>query len=295
MPLGAHLALLLVQLSFATGAVEGKLAMAPLADGGGGVSPLALAMTRMLAAALVFQAAGRALGLVRAISRRDHVAVLGLALLGVVVNQILFLVGLRLTSAVSAALLCATIPVFTAVIAVAARREQGSPRLVAGLVVAVLGVLWLTGVRSVDRGSLLVAANCLAYSAYVVFARDVIVRMGAATFITWVFTWGAIVLAPVGLPAVVRDVPAWGARAYVLVAVVVLVPTIVAYAVNAWALGRAEATLVAIYVCLQPVLAAVLARVQLGHALHARMGGSAALIFAGVFLVATRRRARQGP
>lgn len=292
MPAGAHLALFVVQLAFALGAVEGKLAMTPAAQAGGGVAPLALAMTRMAAAALVFQLAGRAAGLVRAVTAREHLTLAVLALLGVVVNQLLFLVGLRLTSPVNAALLCATIPVFTVTIAVAARRERASARLGVGLAIAVSGVIFLTGVRSVDVGSLLVAANCLSYSAYVVFARDAVIKHGPATFITWIFTWGALLTAPIGLPAFAADAPAWGPRAYALVAVVVAFPTVLAYALNAWALGRATSSVVAIYVCLQPVLAAVIARVQLGSAFHPRLGAAAAMIFGGVALVATRRRAQ---
>jgi hypothetical protein len=50
-------ALVIVQVAFASGSVEGKLAMASPDGGGEGVSPLGIAMARMLGAALVFQTA----------------------------------------------------------------------------------------------------------------------------------------------------------------------------------------------------------------------------------------------
>jgi drug/metabolite transporter (DMT)-like permease len=72
------------------------------------------------------------------------------------------------------------------------------------------------------------------------------------------------------------------------VAYIVTVPTILAYIANAWALGRSSATLVTIYIYLQPVLTAALAWVQLGQTVSERLVVSALLIVAGVLVVVTR-------
>src|SRR5262245_53322585 len=101
--------------------------MAPLASGGGGVDPLALTMARMVGAAAFFQGV-RALGRFGPrVSTRDHLRIAGLSVLGIVLNQTLFIYGLSLTSAVAAAILGATIPVFTAAIAVIWGQEAASP------------------------------------------------------------------------------------------------------------------------------------------------------------------------
>lgn len=283
-----HAALLVVQFSFATGAVEGKLAMAPPVEGGGGASPLALAMTRMIGAAAVFQAMVLLRGKPERLAWRDHARLAGLSVLGVVLNQTLYLLGLRLTSPVSASLLGVTIPVFTATIAVLLRHERATARLAVGLALAIAGVLWLTGLRSVDRGAVLVAANSLAYSFYVVLARRIIQRLGAVVVVAWIFTWGALLFAPVGAGALAGEVLAWSPRAALLVGYIVLVPTVVAYATNAWALGRSTATLVTVYIYLQPLLAAFLAWVQLGHAVTLRVILAGAFIVAGVAVVALK-------
>ena len=57
-----HGALLVVQLAFASQAVEGKIAMGARVAGGEGISPFALAMVRMLGAAAFFQVFTRARG-----------------------------------------------------------------------------------------------------------------------------------------------------------------------------------------------------------------------------------------
>jgi drug/metabolite transporter (DMT)-like permease len=290
-----HAALLVVQLSFAAGAVEGKLALGPRASGGEGISPWALAMSRMAAAALFFQLlslrsanGGASRAPSTRLAKADHARIALLSLLGIVVNQTLFLLGLRMTTAFVAALLAGTIPVFTALIAVATRTDRPSVRLGLGVMASFGGVVYLVGLRKVDFGALVIAANCLSYAAYLVLAGPTIRRLGAMTTIRWVFTWGAILFAPIGLPALMADAVQWSARGRLLVAFYVLVPTIIAYAANAWALGRTTAALVAIYVNLQPVLAALLQWLQLGVPLTTRMVAASAMIVAGLALVASR-------
>lgn len=289
---GTHAALLVVQLAFSVGAVEGKLAMSPAESGGGAVSPEALAMARMVGAAAFFHAVAP-FGRRSRVGWRDQIRLAGLSVLGIVLNQALYLWGLRQTSAFSAALLGATIPVFTAGIAVVARHERANVRTAIGLAFAFAGVLWLTGLHAVDVGAVVIAINCFAYSLYIVFSRRTIQRLGAMTVITWMFTWGALMFAPIGAGALVHGAATWTPRAWALVAVVVALPTVIAYGTNAWALGRSTPSLVTIYIYLQPLFTAVLQWLQLGQGLGMRTIIAAAFILVGVGVVATRTMKRE--
>ena len=289
-----HAALLVVQLAFASQAVEGKIAMMPRAAGGEAIPPAALAMVRMLGAALFFQIlttakSGARWARLTPTTRRDQLELAILSVLGISLNQTLFLIGLRMTSPVSAALLSVTIPVFTATFAVVFRQEKPTATLLFGLGLALGGVLWLTGVHQLDRGALIVTLNSLSYSLYLVFSRKVIQRLGAMTVITWIFTWGAALFAPIGILPLVHVVPELTPRGLGFLAYVVLVPTILAYLANAWALGRSTPSLVTVYIFSQPILAALLAWVQLGQRVNERILVAAAFILAGVVLVARRR------
>jgi drug/metabolite transporter (DMT)-like permease len=283
-----HGSLWIVQVAFASQAVEGKVAMADVAAGGGGIAPVALAMTRMLGAAIFFVLFTCSRGLLVRTTLKDKLALAGLSVLGITLNQTLFLVGLRHTSSTAAALLSVTIPVFTAALAVGMRIERASAALVAGLLLAVVGVLWLTGVRAVDRGAAIVTVNSVCYSTYLVLSRGVIQRLGALTVVTWLFVFGALSFMPLGIPVLAANVPHWTPRSFELAAYIVLVPTIIAYVCNAWALGRSTPSLVTIYVSVQPLLAALLAWVQLGQPLTRRLVVAGAFILAGVALVVTR-------
>jgi drug/metabolite transporter (DMT)-like permease len=286
--LSTHLALVVVQVAFAAGAVEGKLALGPVSGGGAGVDPVALATARMVGGALAFQAMARAGKLLRPVSTADHWRIAGLGFLGVVLNQTLFLVGLRTTTAFAASILGATIPIFAAAFAVAFGLERPLVRTGVGIVLAIAGVLLLTGVGTLDSGAIAIALNCLAYALYIVLSKPVIDRLGSATIVAWLFTWGALIMGPFGGPRLVHDAIEWRTMAWSFVAFFIAGPTIVAYLLNAWAIGRASPSLVTVYIYLQPILAALLQWVQLGEPIGGRALVASALVVAGVAVVASR-------
>lgn len=291
-----HAALLLVQVAFASQAIEAKVAMMPRSIGGEEIFPAALAMVRMIGGALFFQILARARGAQTfPIGRVDHARLFGLALLGIALNQVFFLFGLRWSSPFSVSLMGATIPVFTAVLAVLFRKESFAWRTALGLVLAAAGVVSLTGVGAasghLDVGIVLVSLNSLSYAAYVVLSRDVVLRLGALRVVAWAFTYGAIMFAPYGLGPTIAEIGRLTPRGWVYLGYIVAVPTIVAYLLNAWALGRSRATVVTIYIVLQPLFAAILARVQLGQAIAPRAALSGLLIVAGLGVVAFRKPA----
>jgi drug/metabolite transporter (DMT)-like permease len=293
--LRVHAALFVVQVAFASQAVEGKIAMGPRVAGGEGISPFAVAMVRMLGATVFFQAFTRATGTLKKTSARDHFALAGLSILGIALNQTLFLLGLRMTSPMNAALLSVTIPVFTAAMAVALGQERASVRLAVGLVTSIVGVVSLTGIHRVDVGALVVVLNSALYSGYIVLSRATIRRLGTLTVVTWIFTWGGLLFAPIGMRELVLGAPTWTPRGWMFLAYIVAMPTIVAYLCNAWALERSNATLVSIYIYVQPVLAGLLAWAQLGQTPSERLLVASALIAVGVGIVATRRDAQPVP
>ena len=283
-----HLALFVVQLAFASGALVGRVAFATE-----GIDPTALAFVRAGAAALAFVIADR---LTRRSDGRTlpRLPMFGLAILGVVVNQAFFLHGLKRGTATSAALLCATIPVFTAALGIFIGVERPRVRTWLGLALATVGVVTLTGVRDVSLGNLLVTINSLSYAAYLVFVGRYIREYGALRVIAAVFVWGALVLALPGIPQLIHHAPQWSPRGWSMVAWFVFVPTIFAYLANAWALGRAAPSVVAAYVYLQPIIVLLLARRMLGERLDVRTIVAGATILAGLGIVAFRTNANRG-
>jgi drug/metabolite transporter (DMT)-like permease len=293
-PLSAHLAIGAAQIGFGLFPVVGKLAFPPR----GPFPPFAVAAFRAgFGAASLFLLAE----LVKAprVERRGDYARLAVyAFFGIVLNQVLYLKGLDLSSATHAGLLVATTPAVAYVLAIIVRRERASLRPSLGVFLAVLGAAWVVLIRQVTPGKaptrlgdMLIFLNQACYAVYLVFVRDVLERVDPIRAIAWIFVFGAIANVPIGLKEAI-EVP-WTqitrADAWHL-AFILIFPTSVGYALNAYALKRAPATLAAIYTSAQPVIATIGAVWILDErASVPETIGATALILVGVTLVALRR------
>jgi drug/metabolite transporter (DMT)-like permease len=287
-----HGALVAVQLIFGTWPVVGKIVLRALPATG-------LVTFRIVGAAIAFLLISRVTGGKRIEGKSDYARLVLYSLLGVVLNQFLFVKGLELSTVINSALLGTTIPIFTLLFSIVLGYESGSWRVAVGLLLAAGGVVYLINPaqanfsRETNIGNVILLFNSMAYGAYIAISQDMIKRYGALTVITWIFVFGSLITLPIGgyhLSKIsLADVPpgAWFAMLYIIV-----VPTVAAYYLNAWALGRVAPSVVAIYIYLQPLIAFAVAPFFLGERLNSRTWLAAALIFAGVATVTLRSGSR---
>jgi drug/metabolite transporter (DMT)-like permease len=220
-------------------------------------------------------------------------------MLGVVVNQLLFVKGLSLTTVINATLLGTTIPVFTLIVSILFGYDRISLRRVSGILLAMIGVVYLVDPwrahfsPQTTSGNLLIVINSFCYGAYIYISKDLFKRYGALNVITWMFAIGFLVSAPIGGYALSHDnLSAAGIWIWVAVLYIILIPTVAAYYLNAWALTRVTPTTVATYIYLQPLIAFGLAPLLLGEKLSPRTLIACLLIFVGVGVVIRRARSR---
>ena len=285
---GPHIALIAVQIMFATWPVLGKIALRTLPS-------LSLVAFRVFGAALALSAIGAATRKVGAIARSDWGLLILCSLLGIVFNQWLFVKGLSLTTAVNATLLGTTIPVFTLLVSIILGNDAASWRRIIGILVAAAGVVYLIGPEHADlshgAGDLLIISNSFFYGTYIAISKRLVDRYNALTVITWIFILGSLPTLPVGLMSFakvsVRDV---SVIVWLSVAYIVLIATVVCYYLNSWALTRVPPSTVAVYIYLQPLIAFVLAPLLLGETVSPRVVGAAVLVLAGVAIVTRRGR-----
>jgi len=283
-----HIALIAVQIMFATWPVLGKIALRTLPS-------LSLVAFRVFGAAIALFALGIATRRLGTIARSDWPLLVLCSLLGVVFNQWLFVKGLSLTTAVNATLLGTTIPVFTLLVSIILGNDTASWRRIIGILVAAAGVIYLIGPEHADlshsAGDLLIISNSFFYGTYIAMSKRLVDRYNALTVITWIFIIGSLPTLPIGAMSLakvsVKDVPA---VVWLSVAYIVLFATAVCYYLNSWALTRVPPSTVAVYIYLQPLIAFILAPLLLGEKVSSRVIVAAVLVFAGVAIVTRRGR-----
>lgn len=289
---GPHVALFAVQVIFGTWPILGKIVLRAVPSTG-------LVAVRIGGAALAFLLLLRTRGRLVAPRRADVSRLVLYSLLGVVVNQFLYLKGLSLSTAVNAALINASIPVFTLLVSTLLGRERLTARTAVGTLVAAAGVVYLIDPLRASLagdtmlGNVLLVANTFCYGVYLAISQDVFRRYGALTAMTWLFAVGSVAAVPFGgyhlAQSGVREA---SLAIWLLLLYTVLVQTVGAYYLNAWALERVEPSTVAVYIYLQPLFAFTLAPLFLGadEQLGLRHAVATALVFAGVGLVTVGRR-----
>ncbi len=286
-PVRVHVLLLLAQVCFASLPVVGRMAML------GHLPPAGIVLVRMSGGALAFVVIAWRRGALH-VERRDIWAIVGCAFLGVAANQELFIQGLARTTATNATVLGSTIPVFTALAAIALGREPARPRRLAGIALAFAGAALLVGADrlSLSRehllGSSMVLANSLCYGTYLVVVRPLADRYDPLGLLALLFLAGVPMVTPLGIAAW-ADAPPLALTDLAYLAFLVAVPTVAAYGLVQIALRHAEATLVAAYIYLQPVFATVGAILLLDETPGVRLYSCGALVLAGVWLAARSR------
>lgn len=270
--------LLLVQVLFATLPISIKFALRELPS-------LSLASLRVMGAALLFWILQRSLLAERVVGWRDYARLALYASLGVVANQVLYITALTLTTATAAQTLMTVGPAMTLLMAIALGREKGTRRKWLGMLLAGAGALVLVGGdlgSGAGLGNLLVLLNVAAFSLYLVLSRDLLQRYHPLTVITWVFLFAALALLPWGVWRALPQLPGLSTLTWLALAWTIVVPTVGGYYLNQWALRRTEASMVAVYIYLQPVVTAALAVPLLGEVIPPRLIPAALLIFLGV-------------
>ncbi len=271
-------ALIFVQVLFSTLPIAAKIALEELS------SP-AITLVRVSIAAFIFRIIQRLTVHERIRSRSDYLRLAYYSILGVSANQLLYVTGLTMTTATAAQMLITGGPAVTLLVAILLGKERATRAKWIGISLAGAGALVLVGVASVESGALgniLIVVNMIAYSVYLVSARDILHRYHPLTVITWIFMFGAIGLIPFGLMPAIRELPATSLDTRLAIVWIIALPTVTAYYLNMWALTRVESSVVSTFVYLQPVLTAMMAIPILGERPSVRMVPAAVLIFAGV-------------
>jgi drug/metabolite transporter (DMT)-like permease len=260
------------------------------------VPPLSLAVLRfgqggLLLVLLLLLAGARDLLCVR---WRDLPPLILLGAVLFTVFPVTFNAGLRLVEASRGALILATIPIWSALLARMARSERLVPRQVVGIFLSLAGVGlalaerglgWQGGLGTLaGDGLMLVTALCGA--AYGVLAQRALARYSALTVTTYAMVLGTVLLVPAALvEGLVGVLPQLYLQTVALLVFLGVFGGALGFFLWTFALTRLTPTQVTVYINLNPLVAMVLAAVLLAEHLTIIFAAGFSVVVLGVLLV----------
>ena len=230
-----------------------------------------------------------------------------LILLGAVlftVFPVTFNASLRLIEASRGALILATIPLWSALLARIARSERLAPRQVVGvflslggvgLALAEHGLSWQGGLGSL-AGDALMLVTALCGAAYAVLAQRAFVRYSALTVTTYAMVLGTLLLLPAALvEGLLGVLPQLDGQTVALLVFLGVFGGALGFFLWTFALTRLTPTQVAVYINLNPLAAMVLAAALLAEQLTIIFAAGFGAVLLGVLLVNWPKRTEAAP
>ncbi|MGC4116749.1 MAG: DMT family transporter [Myxococcales bacterium] len=214
-----------------------------------------------------------------------------LGLVGLPLNQGFFLVGLERSTPTHAGLMYALSPLVVFLISVALRREKATRLRAAGLALAFAGV----AVVLHDRGSgdearaylgdALISCGVLSWALYSVLGRPLAAEHGGIRVTCWTAVIGSVASLPL-FPVFVHTehLAAATPASWLALLFLCVFTSFISYLLWYFALARLEASRVAVWSNLQPVMTALLSYFAYGTRISPSFAVGGALALMGVFL-----------
>jgi len=223
------------------------------------------------------------------------------AILGLILNQCLFMVGLQLTSPANASIETTATPIITLILSFLIIKEPVSWKKLFGICVGCLGAIILitTSVKSNNGkvgniwGDLIVISSQTFYALFLILFTNFTKKYSVFTANKWLFLWGTVLIWPFTFWHVFHtDFMAITKTAWLETGFVIIFGTFLGYLIIIKALKTLSPTIVSIYNYVQPIVAVVVS-ILMGIGIFKWSQGLAILlVFSGVWLIGRENEKR---
>ncbi|MBS1650388.1 MAG: DMT family transporter [Bacteroidetes bacterium] len=230
------------------------------------LSPFALVFLRIIGACALFWLLSLFTPKEK-IEKKDLLKLIYLSLFGVVINQIFFIWGLSKTTPINSSVIMIINPIFVFIIALITSYEKLNILNFSGLVIAFIGgyiILHYRGNFEVGSttlaGDIMTLVNAISWAVFVILIKPIMIKYKTITVMKWVFLFGSIFIFPIAISQTLET--HWlnfTFEATMAVLFVVVATTFFAYLLNLYGLQSQSATVVSMYIYLQPFFAASIA------------------------------------
>ena len=198
-----------------------------------------------------------------------------LGFFGVTMNQMCFTIGLHFTSVSHSAVIVGLGPIYILLLAVLFRLERATGHKVVGMLIALAGVAVLASEKGFSvhaasvEGDAITMAGSIGFAIYVVLGKRVAEKYDTLTMTAFNHFAGALIVLPVAIHEiwVLSSAGLWHQpwRAWAAVVYMAVFSSALAYVFYFWLLRYLEASQLAAFTYLLPVLATILGILCLGE------------------------------
>jgi drug/metabolite transporter (DMT)-like permease len=255
------------------------------------IEPFTFALFRYILAATTLLILVKIQKQKRPIERKDWGKIVLLGVLIIPFNQTLFLVGQSLTGAGHGAFLFATTPIWIFALAMIHLKERFRWRRAFGFLLGTAGVMtiMLSGAVEIGKeyllGDLIILISVLAWAYYTIVGKPLVQKYGALRMTAYALSIGSAMYLPFGIYRAAQydysqsNLLAWGSVVYMAIGLSVIV-----YVLWYWLLKYMEASRIAVYHNVQPVIASVIAYFALGESIGWAFVVGGVAVIAGVLI-----------
>ncbi|MHB1328473.1 MAG: DMT family transporter [Gemmatimonadales bacterium] len=257
----------------------------------GHLGPLPFAALRFILSSVVLMAVLWGVERSARIPRPALWRLLAWGVVGHTLNQAFFLNGLQHTTATNSALIFATLPVVVAVLGIATGRERPEPRVWAGIGLGTVGVVLVVAAQGAHftadtlLGDALTIAAVICWASFLLGLRDVAMSQSAlqvAAITHLGGTPGLVLAAAPGLAAV--ELTSLSPMVWIALIYSSVFSSLVAMVLWTRGLKALGGSRTALYNCVTPVFAALVAWLLLGERPAPLQGVGAVLVIGGILV-----------
>lgn len=233
------------------------------------------------------------------IPKKDWLPLLAMGLLGNLIYQGLFIIGIDYTYAANAAVMLGTIPIWVAIISHFFKLEQMNIFKTLGVIAAFGGIIFIISGGNdpfsfgsdTFLGDLTIIAAAVVWGGYTILSKSFLTRYTPIQFSAVMATIGAVVLFLIGLPSIIQlEWTNISTAAYGGVVYSGLLSIGVAYLIWNYGLQTVGAVHTATYQNLVPVMGLIFGIVLLNEQLTILQYIGSALVIVGIVLARWKRR-----
>jgi len=225
------------------------------------------------------------------IAKQDYLRIAGLGFLVIPFNQVAFLFGQSLTGAGHGALLFATLPIWIFLLALIHLHEKFVMRRAIGVALGLTGVIVIVSSGTIRLGTeyllgdLVILEAVIAWAYYTIWGKPLVRKYGAMRVTAYALASGTALYFPFGLwRALSFDYSATTIGAWFSVAYIALGVSGVVYILWYWVLKYLEASRIAVFHNIQPVIASAVAYFFLSEPLGWSFVIGAVVVLTGVII-----------